>query len=202
MIAGIFGIGLSVGSLRLSCFGVDAFSCMNLGVSSALGWTFGNWQLLVNVCILTLLFFADRSCIGPGTVINMTVIGYMADALYAGFGGVPHTLPVRVALLAAGLLFSGIGVAAYMLADMGLSPYDSVGVLIEKATRNRLTYGRARILSDITVVAAGTASCLLSGHPLETVVGIGTLCTAFLTGPLIQMFKTMFQSWLTRIAEG
>ena len=33
MITGILFIGICVGAFRLSAFGVDAFTCMNLGIS-------------------------------------------------------------------------------------------------------------------------------------------------------------------------
>ena len=33
MLTGILFIGICVGSFRLSAFGVDAFTCMNLGIS-------------------------------------------------------------------------------------------------------------------------------------------------------------------------
>ena len=193
MLGGNFCIGIGVGCLRLSRLGVDAFSCMNLGVGTALGWTFGNWQLLVNAFILVFVFFAGRSCIGLGTLVNMTAVGYMADAICVLFGA-PQALPVRAVLMALGVLLCGIGVGAYMAADMGLSPYDSVGVLIERATRGRMHYGKARILSDVTVVIVGTTACWLSGQPIENVLGVGTLCMAFLTGPLAQIFKTFFQN--------
>lgn len=51
MVLGILFIGLCVSFLRLSQFGVDPFSAMNLGISGFIGWSFGTWQLLVNAII-------------------------------------------------------------------------------------------------------------------------------------------------------
>ena len=48
MLAGILLIGVSVALYRLAAFGVDPFTGMNLGISTFLGWSFGNWQLLAN----------------------------------------------------------------------------------------------------------------------------------------------------------
>ena len=45
MVTGILFIGICVGAYRLSAFGVDAFTCMNLGISGFLHMTFGTWQL-------------------------------------------------------------------------------------------------------------------------------------------------------------
>ncbi len=79
MVLGILCIGLCVSFLRLSQFGVDPFSAMNLGISGFIGWSFGTWQLLVNAIILVVVFFQARSCIGAGTIINMVFVGYIAD---------------------------------------------------------------------------------------------------------------------------
>ena len=57
MVLGILFIGLCVSFLRLSQFGVDPFSAMNLGISGFIGWSFGTWQLLVNAIILVVVFF-------------------------------------------------------------------------------------------------------------------------------------------------
>ena len=61
MVLGILFIGLCVSFLRLSQFGVDPFSAMNLGISGFIGWSFGTWQLLVNAIILVVVFFQARS---------------------------------------------------------------------------------------------------------------------------------------------
>ena len=47
MLTGILFISICVGCYRLSAFGVDAFTCMNLGISGFLGMSFGTWQLIM-----------------------------------------------------------------------------------------------------------------------------------------------------------
>lgn len=82
MLAGILFIGICVAAYRLSAFGVDAFTCMNLGISGFLGMSFGTWQLMMNAVILIFVFFQAHQCIGPGTIVNMVCVGYLADFLY------------------------------------------------------------------------------------------------------------------------
>lgn len=72
---------------------------------------------------------------------------------------------------------------------MGIAPYDSVAVIIEKVTKGRIPFQYARVLSDVTVVIAGVVFCLLSGGNLWLIIGIGTICNALFNGPLIQFFK-------------
>ncbi len=190
MVTGILFIGICVGAYRLSAFGVDAFTCMNLGISGFLGMSFGAWQLLMNAAILAVVFLKARKCIGAGTIVNMVGVGYLADFICWLFRGVEMTLPMRIGALALGSVFAGLGVAFYMVAEMGIAPYDSVAIMLENASKGRIPFQRARALSDVTVVIVGVVLCLLSGGELRLIIGIGTICNALFNGPLIQFFKT------------
>lgn len=66
MVAGILLIGISVGLLRLAAFGVDPFSCMNMGISGFLGMSFGNWQLIANILLLIVVFLQPVHLLGWG----------------------------------------------------------------------------------------------------------------------------------------
>ncbi|HJB01563.1 MAG TPA: hypothetical protein H9780_10445 [Candidatus Mediterraneibacter merdavium] len=192
MLIGILFICICVGCYRLSGFGVDAFTCMNLGVSAFVGMSFGTWQLIVNAVILVIVFFTVRKCIGAGTIVNMVCVGYGADLicwLTLDVFQIEMTLPLRIAALLAGCVFAGLGVAFYMVAEMGIAPYDSVALIIEKATKKKIRFQYARVISDVTCVVIGVVFCLIAGGSLWMIVGIGTLCNAFFNGPLIQFFK-------------
>ena len=156
MLTGILFISLCVGCYRLSNFGVDAFTCMNLGISGFLYMSFGTWQLIMNAAILAVVFFTVRKNIGAGTI---------------------------------GCLFAGLGVAFYIVADMGIAPYDSVAFIIQKALKGKMQFQYARVCSDVGVVAIGVLFCLASGGDLWKIVGVGTVCNACFNGPLIQFFR-------------
>ena len=152
MILGILFIGLCVSFLRLSGFGVDPFSAMNLGISGFIGWSFGTWQLLMNAVILVIVFFQARHCIGAGTIINMIFVGYIADFvcwLVQDVVQIEMSLPLRIIALVLAQLMASMGVALYMVADMGIAPYDSVAIIIEKLTHQKIPFHKARVLSDV-----------------------------------------------------
>lgn len=199
MIVGIILIGICVASYRLAVFGVDPFTCMNLGISGFIGMSFGNWQLIMNIAILIVVYFTVRHCIGLGTVVNMVGVGYIADFICWIVNdqlGITMTLPLRIVLLAIGMLFASLGAAMYMTADLGIAPYDSVAFIIQKLSRNKVSFRIGRILSDVTVMIVGIVFCLLAGNKIWTVVGIGTVINAVCNGPLIQLFRTRFEKTL------
>lgn len=192
MLTGILFIGLCVSFLRLAGFGVDPFSGMNLGISGFIGWTFGNWQLVINVVLLIVVFFTVRHCIGMGTLINMIFVGYIADFICWLANDVVQihiTMPVRIIALLIGQLMASMGVALYMTADMGIAPYDAVAVIIEKGTKGKIPFHIARVGSDITVVIVGILFCIAGKNSVWNIVGIGTIINALCNGPMIQFFK-------------
>ncbi|MEI3209606.1 MAG: DUF6198 family protein [Lachnospiraceae bacterium] len=196
MILGILFIGLCVSFLRLSGFGVDPFSAMNLGISGFIGWSFGTWQLLMNAVILVIVFFQARHCIGAGTIINMIFVGYIADFvcwLVQDVVRIEMSLPLRIIALVLAQLMASMGVALYMVADMGIAPYDSVAIIIEKLTHQKIPFHKARVLSDVVVVIVGIAFASASGAGIWAVAGIGTVINACFNGPLIQFFKTKLE---------
>ena len=90
MIIGVFLIGFSVSLSRLSGLGTDPFSCMNLGVSAVLRnvtgnefFSYGNYQVIVNVVLLIPMIIWMRKGLGLGTVINMIFVGYAADFCFS-----------------------------------------------------------------------------------------------------------------------
>lgn len=192
MIIGIGFISIAVGLYRLSGFGVDAFTCMNLGISEFLEMQFGTWQLIMNALILAVVFFTARECIGAGTIVNMVCVGYGADLLcwiVQDAAGLEMTLPLQIGALAVGTIFASMGVAFYIVAEMGVAPYDSVALILEKLSRGKIPFQYARVGSDIAVVIIGVIFCLLAGGNLWMIIGIGTICNACLNGPLIQFFR-------------
>lgn len=200
MLLGILLISICVACYRLSEFGVDSFTGMNLGISGFLGMSFGNWQLIMNIMILIVVFFTVRHCIGAGTIVNMVGVGYIADFLcwlVSDAASVNMNLTLRILALALGTLFASLGVALYMKADMGISPYDSVALIIVKLSKEKVSFQAARISSDITVLIVGVVFCLAAHNNVWLIVGIGTILNSLFNGPLIQFFRNQIDKRVT-----
>lgn len=188
MFVGVALIGVSVSLCRLSGFGTDPFSCMNLGVSRVIGMEYGTYQLLVNLVLLIPMLACFRKSIGLGTIVNMAGVGYIADfcmflweKLGVTIGSIEALWLIRVVLMIAAVMILCLGAALYMECDLGIAPYDALGQMIEMWTKGHVKFFAARIGTDIICVIVG----LVSG----SVVGISTVITAFFTGPFITFFR-------------
>lgn len=196
MLFGIFLIGIAVGAYRIAGFGVDPFTCMNLAISKYLGMSFGNWQLIMNIAVLIVVFFTVRHCIGMGTVINMVFVGYIADFvcwIVQEQLSISVVLPLRFGLLAVAMLLLTVGAAMYMAADMGIAPYDSVAFIVMKLTKDKVSFKAGRVGSDVTVMVVGVIFSLIAGNSIWTVVGLGTVLNCLFNGPLIQFFRVRLE---------
>ena len=100
------------------------------------------------------------------------------------------SIAVRAASFLLGFLFLFFGSSLYMTADLGVSTYDAVALILsEKFRVGRFQY--VRIATDTVCIALGIVLFLMSGGTFPDVtsfVGIGTILTAFCMGPLIHFF--------------
>lgn len=199
VVAGIFMVGIAVGFFKLAAMGADPFTAMNTGISDVTGMQFGTLQLIVNALFLVLVFLFKKKFIGFGTIFNMVFVGYTADFLMWALDQCRisfDTVFSRALVLAFAVILICIGDALYISADMGMSPYDAVGYIVEMLTKGRVTFRAARVLSDIVCVFVGFAAGMQTGIQWK-IVGVGTLVSAFCTGPLIQFFRVHWSDkWL------
>lgn len=178
-------IGLAINFLRISLFGNDPFSCMQLGFSKFFNVSYGTCVIIFNLIAIIPIFIIDRSYIQFGTLVNMFLLGPVVDAWYAimilvypDLGYI--SLATRSACLIAGVVLCCYGGSLYMTTNLGMGPYDAIGWIIEKLTKKKVPFKYARMAID------GTATVV--GFILGSIVGLGTLIMALGTGPLIIFF--------------
>lgn len=193
MILGVLAVGVGVGLLHQSNFGVDPFSCMNYGISGLLGVSFGNLQLVVNIILFILMLIVGRKYIGLGTLGNMVGVGYVADLVSYIFAnlGMEHvdSIVLRVVLLLVGVVVTCFGVGLYTDVALGISPYDALAYIIEDAINGKIKFKWLRVITDIFCVIVGVTTAVLSNFASGNVIGLGTIIMMFCTGPLVQYFK-------------
>ena len=171
--------------------GLDPFTAINTGASELLGFTLGNYQLFVNAAILAIILFFDRKIIGWGTIFNLVLVGYMIEffisMLESFIDPTQFAFIVQLLITVVAILIFTFGVALYMDADLGVSPYDAIAPVI--TDRVSASYKTVRMIQDIVVVI----TAWILGGP----VGVSTFITGFLAGPLIDFFSNRFTSKLT-----
>ena len=182
----IIGIGCAL--FRLAGLGTDPFSCMNLGVSSYLPISYGTYQMLLNFVLLIPMAIWYRKGINVGSFVNMIGVAYVSDLVVyllklAGWTSesVSGHMGARIIIMIIALIFYCIGVAFYVECELGVAPYDALGQMIEMWTGARVKFSVARILLDVFSVAVG----FFTG----SVIGVATLVTACMTGPLVTWIR-------------
>ncbi len=190
---GVVICAVSVGVFKLAAFGVDPFQSLMSGLDALIPIDFGTLYVLVNVVLLLFSIIADRHNIGIATFINLFLLGYITQFTYDTLQKLfpAPSIPFRAVCLLIGIVVICIGSALYMTADLGVSTYDAVAIVMSgKWKLGKFKY--IRICTDLVCVITGCILYLAAGNPVSRIpqiAGIGTIITAFFMGPLIEFFN-------------
>ncbi len=191
----VFGMCISGVGIGLSLYanlGVDPASVMETGLARVAGITYGTSAALINVLILAIVFFIDRSYINISSLLAIFFIGYVADGMTWVLDRLcPPELSVivRVVFLLAGNALIGLGVAVYTAPRLGVGAIDLVSQII--SDKGKLAYRWVRVATDLSFLAIGW---LLGGA-----VGAGTVVSALIVGPIVQFLRPFVYKVTDRI---
>ena len=196
IIMSLFGViicAISVGIFKIAALGVDPFQSFMAGLDSLVPIDFGLLYIIANAVLLLFALIADRHYIGIATFINLFLLGYITQFTYEFLQTVivEPSMIVRIICLVVGIVIICFGSAFYMTADLGVSTYDAVALIIVN-TWKKGKFGYVRIITDLVCVLTGTGLFLLAGgavSDIPMIVGVGTIITAFFMGPLIEFFN-------------
>ena len=192
----LFGViicAISVGIFKIAALGVDPFQSLMSGLDKLIPIPFGTLYVIVNVILLSFSLIADRHYIGIATFINLFLLGYITQWTYEFLQIVivNPSMIIRLLCLLIAIVIICFGSALYMTADLGVSTYDAVAlILVNKWHIGQFKY--IRIVTDVICVVLGAVLFLLGGgkvSAIPTIIGIGTIITAFFMGPLIEVFN-------------
>ncbi|MBR3972847.1 MAG: hypothetical protein IKJ99_02705 [Oscillospiraceae bacterium] len=192
----LFGViicAVSVGIFKIAALGVDPFQTLMSGLDKLIPIPFGTLYVIANVALLTFSLIVDRHNIGLATFINLFLLGYVTEFTYEFLQTVivNPSMTVRVICLLIGIVILCISSSLYMTADLGVSTYDAVAIVLSgKWKIAKFKY--CRIATDLVCVIAGCCLFLLGGGSfaqIPTIAGVGTIVTAFFMGPLIEYFN-------------
>lgn len=191
--AGVIIGAISVAIFRIAAFGVDPFQSLMSGLDKFIPISFGTLYVIVNAALLIFSLIFDRHYIGIATFINLFLLGYITDFTYQLLQRVfvEPSIPVRIACLIVGIVVICFGSSLYMTADLGVSTYDAIALICAN-TWKLWKFKYIRICTDLVCVTVGAVFFLLGGgewSSIFTIIGIGTIITAFFMGPLIELFN-------------
>ena len=177
-----FGIGC-----YYACgLGTDPISVFVDGFHGVSGLSYGTISTICNVIQAVLIFLFIRQYLGIGTLIGVLIGGPLIDVfetmVRTAFPLETTTLPVRVAILIAGLLTTGFGYALGIICKMGIGCFQFIPLFLSEKTPLDLKY--TQMISD--------AAFFLIGYLLGGVVGVGTLVGVFLTGYIMSATISLF----------
>jgi len=192
----LFGViicAISVGIFKIAALGVDPFQSFMAGLDLMIPIKFGHLYLITNAVMLLFALIFDRHYIGIATFINLFLLGYITQFTFEFLQKiiVDPSIVIRIICLVVGVVIICFGSAFYMTADLGVSTYDAIALIISK-TWKKGKFQYIRIITDLMCVLIGCALFLLAGGKLgeiPTIAGVGTIITAFFMGPLIEFFN-------------
>ena len=180
----VFFMGFFLSILVMCNMGTDPYTFMNRSISKNIGWTFGNWQLLLNLILFAFVLVFARKNIGFGTIFNMVLIGYYVDFFTSIWKKLPEELWAnalsRWIIFIIALFCFIISAAVYINSEVGVSPYDAMPLIITDLVKKKTGKEHRviiRICYDFSAVIIGV---LFGTMPVVGVV----LMTIFL-GPII-----------------
>jgi uncharacterized membrane protein YczE len=192
-LVGVIICAISVGIFKIAAIGVDPFQSFMAGLDALVPTSFGTLYVIANAVLLLFALIFDRHYIGIATFINLFLLGYITQFTYQFLQTVivDPSIVVRVICLVVGVVIICFGSAFYMTADLGVSTYDAVALIIVN-TWKKGKFQYVRIITDLVCVGLGTVLFLMAGGAvaqIPTIVGVGTIITAFFMGPLIEFFN-------------
>ena len=169
-----FGVYLTI----QAGIGASPWDVLNLGLSKSLGILYGSASIMVSVTIL-LIDIALKEPIGIAMFIDAIVVGKSVD-FFNWIHPVPTCQSVftGIPVMIIGLFILAYTQYTYMIASLGCGPRDTLLVGLAK---------RLKMLPIGAVSIGLLSTATLIGWLLGGPVGIGTLISAFGTGPIMQM---------------
>lgn len=192
----LFGVilgAIAVAFFKLAAFGVDPFQSFMSGIDQLIPIKFGTLYMIVNAVLLIFSLVVDRHNIGIATFINLFLLGYITQFTYEFLCKtfVEPSMVLRIGSMILGIVVICFGSAFYMTADLGVSTYDAIAIVMaNKWKLGKFKY--IRICTDLVCVILGIVLFLLGKGVVKdilTFVGVGTIITAFFMGPLIEFFN-------------
>lgn len=182
-LTGLAGMGLGLAVMLEAGIGVGPWAVFHEGIARVTPLSFGQALMSVGVVIAALAWWWTAERPGPGTVVNMLLVGPFVD-LFRAVGVVPaqEALALGTVQFLIGAMIVGIASGLYISARFGAGPRDMFVLGLSRLLGGSVR--RTRTGVEVVVLIVGV---VLGGS-----VGLGTLLFALVIGPAMQTSLRLF----------
>lgn len=176
-----FLFGICILCYIYASIGSDSITVFEEGMSKFFHITIGNAINIYNITFIVLALLISRKNMGWASILNAVVIGSLVNLLE------PIIKPLlilssgiyyRLLLFAVGQILCCLACALLIISGAGMSAIDALAEKLASTLNIKFKYGRISI----------DAILMLLGYLMGGVIGIGSILTIILTGPMISFF--------------
>lgn len=181
----IFGSGLLILTLGISLtilsdLGTSPFDALLVGLSRKVGLTVGSWEIIIALLLIFCNSFLKRQ--GPEFLglVTAFITGFGIDMWLFLLDQMitPESWVHKLVCVGIGLIVMGLGTAIYLQTNFAPIPIDRLMLIIQELTKMNLLVSRTFIYLLFLIMAA-----IFNGP-----IGIGTIFTVCLGGPILNFF--------------
>lgn len=202
VLIGTIILGLGVAFFQVSSLGFDGLSCLVIAIQKLINTSYSIAYLLVNLVFLIIMLIFLRNQIGIGSIINYLLTGVFCDIFMYIFKLINLThselLIVNIIFGLLGVVFLSLGIALYANANLGVTPYDSIPLIITKYFKpfnKTIKYHIARKMVDGTCIILGVLIGILYLKQYY-IFGINTVITLILVGYIVSFSSKVINKYI------
>jgi len=182
LIVGFIIMSTGIAFIQMSSLGLFPWGVLHDGLHVQTGLSFGEVTQILGLIVLVFSMVAFKTNLGPGTLLNILLVGWMIDKIGSFMTYQPESIIVKILVFTVGLLLISLGRAFYISSRLGAGPRDGMFVGLSRITQVDVKYVKPAI--EIIVLTVGA---ILGGE-----VGIGTIVLMLSSGYFVQVFFKLF----------
>lgn len=182
LVLGLAILLLGAALMILANLGSDSFAVFNQGLAITFELSLGTIQFIFNFLVLIILLLTTKGYVKPGTVAITVLAGPFIDFyiwLLKDIINEKSPMIARMLGMLAGCVLLSIGISLLINSQAGAGANDIVAMVLSDKIQ-QIDYRWIKISYDFILV--------LIGYFLGGTVGIGTIVSVALMGPLIQFW--------------
>jgi uncharacterized membrane protein YczE len=185
VIFGLVFVSIGASFFITANIGSEAITVFMQGIMLQTNSNYALAIIIANLVPVIVLFIIKRNDLLSFGSFAVILIGPLIDLwLASGLFIQPAILLMQLLFLLIGILASGLGLAVYIHANVGMSPFEALVVAISQKFKN-VRFFLIKIVFD--------SLFLVIGFVLGGVVGIGTVISVLAFGPVINAYLVILK---------